>query len=59
MGKASAKAKQAKGKIKETAGDAMGDRRMQTEGIAEQAGGKTEEVVSKAADKTKKARGKH
>lgn len=58
MAKAKATAKQAKGKLKETAGDAMDDKRMEAEGTAERMSGKSEEMVSKAGDKVKKAKNK-
>ncbi|THA74376.1 CsbD family protein [Streptomyces sp. A0592] len=54
MSKAKGKAKQIKGKLKETAGDAMDDKRMQAEGSAERMTGKAEEKASEAADRTKK-----
>ncbi|WP_328296580.1 CsbD family protein [Streptomyces sp. NBC_00435] len=56
MSKAKAKAKQVKGKIKETAGDAMDDRRMQAEGAAERLTGKAQEAAAKAADQVKKSK---
>ncbi|WP_405497222.1 CsbD family protein [Streptomyces sp. NBC_00096] len=56
MSKAKAKAKQVKGKIKETAGDAMGDRRMQAEGAGERLTGKAQEAAAKVADKVKKSK---
>ncbi|MEU9109990.1 CsbD family protein [Streptomyces xanthophaeus] len=59
MGKAKAKAKQMKGKLKESAGGATGDHRMQAEGSSERMSGKAEEMVTKADDKVKKVRGKH
>ncbi|MFD7445322.1 CsbD family protein [Streptomyces sp. NPDC059909] len=55
MGKAKAKAKQAKGQMKETAGKAMGDKRMQAEGRGEQLMGKTQETVESAAERVKKS----
>ncbi|APU38634.1 MULTISPECIES: CsbD family protein [unclassified Streptomyces] len=54
MSKAKAKAKQVKGKLKETAGDAVDDKRMQAEGGADQMAGKAEEMASDAAKRTKK-----
>lgn len=51
-----AKAKQVRGKIKETAGDAMGDRSMQAEGAAERLTGKAQEAAAKAADHLKKSK---
>ncbi|WP_412075714.1 CsbD family protein [Streptomyces xanthophaeus] len=59
MGKAKGKAKQMKGKLKESAGDAMDDHRMQAEGTAERMSGKAEETVAKAGDKMKRSNGKH
>ncbi|MEU9027517.1 CsbD family protein [Streptomyces sp. NPDC048383] len=59
MGKAKAKAKQVKGTMKETAGSAMDDRRMEAEGGAERMSGKAEETVSKATDAMKKSKGRH
>ncbi|MCX4775907.1 MULTISPECIES: CsbD family protein [unclassified Streptomyces] len=57
MSKAKAKAKQAKGKLKETLGDTMDDKRMQAEGSTERMAGKAEEMASDAANKMKKAKG--
>ncbi|MFF5448656.1 CsbD family protein [Streptomyces sp. NPDC012888] len=54
MGKAKAKAEQIKGKLKEAAGHAMGDRRMKAEGKAEQLRGKTREELDRATDDLKK-----
>ncbi|MFB7172380.1 CsbD family protein [Streptomyces sp. NPDC056254] len=54
MSKAKAKAKQVKGKLKETGGDAVDDKRMQAEGGADQMAGKAEEMASDAAKRTKK-----
>ncbi|MCX4510434.1 MULTISPECIES: CsbD family protein [Streptomyces] len=54
MGKAKAKAKQAKGKMKETAGKAMGDREMQAEGRGEQMAGKAREATQDAAERMKR-----
>ncbi|MEV6951035.1 CsbD family protein [Streptomyces sp. NPDC051183] len=56
MSKAKARAKQVKGKIKETAGDAMDDKRMEAEGAAERLTGKAQEVAEKAADQLKKSK---
>ncbi|MFE5872752.1 CsbD family protein [Streptomyces roseifaciens] len=43
MGKGKAKAKQVKGKLKETTGNVTGDRRMEAEGRAEKVAGKVQE----------------
>ncbi|MFF7726633.1 CsbD family protein [Streptomyces sp. NPDC008001] len=51
MGKAKAKAKQVKGKLKESAGSATGDKKMEAEGRAEKLSGKVQE----SAEKTKKS----
>ncbi|MFF3244616.1 CsbD family protein [Streptomyces sp. NPDC002870] len=55
MGKSKAKAKQMKGKLKETAGNAMDDKRMQAEGRSEQMMGKAQETAEKAGDRIKKS----
>lgn len=55
MSKAKAKAKQVKGKLKETAGDAMGDKGMQAEGRSERLTGKAQETAAKAAERLKKS----
>ncbi|MET7712149.1 CsbD family protein [Streptomyces sp. NPDC005407] len=55
MSKSKAKAKQMKGKLKETAGDAMDDKRMQAEGRGEQMMGKAQEAAEKAGDRIKKS----
>ncbi|MFD9335053.1 CsbD family protein [Streptomyces sp. NPDC060028] len=55
MSKAKAKAKQVKGKVKETAGDAMDDKRMEAEGAAERMTGKAQESAEKAADHVKRS----
>jgi uncharacterized protein YjbJ (UPF0337 family) len=54
MSKAKAKAKQVKGKMKETTGDAMDDERMQAEGRGERIAGKAQETAEKATDRVKK-----
>ncbi|MEU3060605.1 CsbD family protein [Streptomyces subrutilus] len=59
MSKAKAKAKQAKGRLKESAGSAMDNRKMQAEGAAERIAGTSEEMLAKAGDKTKRAKGGH
>ncbi|MFZ3494099.1 CsbD family protein [Streptomyces sp. 5.8] len=56
MGKARAKAKQVKGKIKESAGDALDDKRMEAEGAAERMTGKAQEMVARAADDLQKSK---
>ncbi|MGK5730552.1 CsbD family protein [Streptomyces sp. URMC 124] len=48
MGKGKAKAKQVKGKLKETAGDVTGNRRMEAEGRAEKVSGKAQDAAEKA-----------
>ncbi|MFE3660967.1 CsbD family protein [Streptomyces sp. NPDC059165] len=55
MGKAKAKAKQVKGKMKESAGRALGDQGMQAEGRGEQMMGKTHEAAEDAAERMKKS----
>lgn len=55
MSKSKAKAKQMKGKLKETAGDAMDDKRMQAEGRGEQMMGKAQESAEKAGDRIKRS----
>ena len=42
---------QAKGKVKETAGDVTGDSKLKGEGIADQAKGKVENAIGSAKDK--------
>jgi uncharacterized protein YjbJ (UPF0337 family) len=44
---------QAKGRVKEAAGDLTGDRDLQREGQVDQAAGKVKEKVSDAVDKVK------
>ncbi|MGK5546389.1 CsbD family protein [Streptomyces sp. URMC 127] len=48
MAKGKGKAKQIKGKLKETAGDATGNKRMEAEGRAEKVSGKVQESAEKA-----------
>lgn len=55
MGKAKAKATQAKGKLKESVGGALDDTEMKAEGRVEQVKGKAEETAAKAADQVKKS----
>ncbi|MFB7669522.1 CsbD family protein [Kitasatospora sp. NPDC056138] len=57
MSKVSEKAKQAKGKAKETVGRVSGDRRMETEGHVEQAASKAGEAASKAGESARHAMG--
>jgi uncharacterized protein YjbJ (UPF0337 family) len=45
MGKTQAKAKQVKGRLRETTGRIVGDRHMVNKGRAEKVGGKVQEVV--------------
>ncbi|WKX73582.1 CsbD family protein [Streptomyces sp. XD-27] len=58
MAKGKAKAKQAKGKIKETLGKATGDRSLQAEGQGEQLTGKAREAAEEAAEKARKRTGR-
>ncbi|WP_093802655.1 CsbD family protein [Streptomyces sp. Wb2n-11] len=55
MSKAKAKAKQLKGKMKETAGRTADDRRMEAEGRGEQVRGKAQETVEKTGDRVKRS----
>jgi uncharacterized protein YjbJ (UPF0337 family) len=48
----------AKGRIKEAAGDLTGDEELQREGKVDQATGKVKDGVEKASDKVKDAIGK-
>ena len=45
----------AKGRVKEAAGDLTGDKDLQREGKVDQAGGKVKDGVEKATDKVKDA----
>lgn len=56
MGKDQVKgaAKQAEGKVKEVAGAATGNRKLEAEGKLKQAEGKGQEMVGKAKDAVKK-----
>jgi len=45
----------AKGRLKEAAGDVTGDKDLQREGKVDQAGGKAKEGVEKVTDKVKDA----
>jgi uncharacterized protein YjbJ (UPF0337 family) len=45
----------AKGRVKEAAGDLTGDKDLQREGKVDQAGGKVKDGVEKATDKMKDA----
>lgn len=47
-------AKQVKGTIKETAGKVLGDTKLQTEGKADKAAGKVQNVVGSVKDSFKK-----
>ena len=47
------KADEAKGRIKEAAGDLTGDKDLEREGKADQAGAKVKEKVGEAVDKVK------
>jgi uncharacterized protein YjbJ (UPF0337 family) len=44
---------EAKGRIKEAAGDLTGDKDLQREGKVDQAAGKTKDAIDNAADKAK------
>ena len=46
---------EAKGRVKEAAGDLTGDKDLQREGKTDQAAGKAKEAVDSVADKTKDA----
>jgi uncharacterized protein YjbJ (UPF0337 family) len=48
-----AKKDEAKGRIKEAAGDLTGDRDLENEGKVDRASGKTKNKVNQAADKVK------
>lgn len=48
-------AKQAKGAVKQTAGKALGDRKMQAEGAVGKVAGKVQKGVGDAREKVKKA----
>lgn len=48
----------AKGRVKEAAGDLTGDRDLQNEGKVDQATGKVKETLDKAAEKVKHAVGR-
>lgn len=54
MGKARARAKRVKGKIKETTGKALGDPDMQAQGRGEKLMGQACEAGMKAAERAKK-----
>jgi len=47
-------ANQAKGKVKEVAGKATGDAKLQTEGVADQVKGKVQSAVGSTKDELKK-----
>ncbi len=57
VSKGNAKAKQVKGKMKETIGKAVGNRSLKREGRAEMLGGKAQEMAEKAAHRARKAMG--
>jgi len=46
-------AKQAKGSVKETAGKAIGDQKLKSEGRAAKAAGKTQSAIGGAKDKVR------
>lgn len=48
-------AKDAKGSIKEAAGKAMGDKRMETEGVADRVGGKMQKAVGNVKEAARDA----
>jgi uncharacterized protein YjbJ (UPF0337 family) len=50
---------EAKGRVKEAAGDLTGDKDMQREGKTDQAAGKAKQAVDSAADKAKDEIRKH
>jgi uncharacterized protein YjbJ (UPF0337 family) len=55
MSKGNARAKQIKGKLKETLGKTVGDKSMAREGRGEQLRGKAQEMAEKAAERVRKA----
>ncbi|MFJ6935052.1 CsbD family protein [Streptomyces sp. NPDC101132] len=55
MGKAKAKAKQAKGQLKESAGNVMDDKKMQAEGASEKVAGKAQETPRKTHESAAEA----
>ncbi|MEW2487017.1 CsbD family protein [Streptomyces sp. NPDC048411] len=57
MTKGTAKAKQVKGKMKETLGKAIGDKSTQRHGLGEQLRGKAQEIAHKTADQVRKRTG--
>ncbi|MEV7236820.1 CsbD family protein [Streptomyces sp. NPDC051020] len=57
MTKGTAKAKQVKGKMKETLGKAIGDKSTQRHGLGEQLRGKAQEIAHKTADQFRKRTG--
>ncbi len=52
---ATGKTDQTKGRIKEAAGDLMGDRGLKREGKIDKAAGKAKEAITRAAEKVKRA----
>jgi uncharacterized protein YjbJ (UPF0337 family) len=55
MGETDGKLEQAKGRLKEAAGDVSGDRSLKDEGRVDRAAGNVKEKVGRAADKVKEA----
>jgi uncharacterized protein YjbJ (UPF0337 family) len=55
MGETVGKIDQAKGRLKEAAGDLSGDRKLKDEGRVDRGAGNVQEKVSRAADKLKEA----
>ncbi|GAA5004425.1 hypothetical protein GCM10023335_20600 [Streptomyces siamensis] len=58
VSKGSAKAKQVKGKMKQTVGKAVGNRSLKREGQAEMLGGKAQEMAEKAAHRARRMMGR-
>ncbi|MCZ7460440.1 MULTISPECIES: CsbD family protein [Streptomyces] len=54
MSKHNAKARQIKGKLKETLGKTMGDKSMQRSGRSDMLRGKAQEMAEKAADQVRR-----
>jgi uncharacterized protein YjbJ (UPF0337 family) len=48
-------ADEAKGRVKEAAGDLTGDKNLQREGKVDQASGRTKDAIDKVSDKAKDA----
>jgi uncharacterized protein YjbJ (UPF0337 family) len=55
MGETDGKIDQAKGRLKEAAGDLSGDRKLKDEGRVDRGAGNVQEKVGRAADKLKQA----